>query len=331
MLLADAVHIWREPEGEYHLDWDVSAPDTQVSVTILDSPGTEVFEHREGRNGGRVTGLPLGRRHFFSVSDQHGTEIVASERRFGMEGAPNFRDFGGYPTTNGRRVKWGYLFRSGQLSNLTDHDIGLLASLKLDLVCDFRRVEEQEGDPSKLPAQRPPRIASLPIVPGSNSRFFEEADAHLAQPEAMSDFMREINRDFAAEQTETYARMFKEIFAQPDSRFLVHCAAGKDRTGFAAAIVLLALGVSREIVMQDYLLTRQFFIPDREIERLRVKYDMEHMNAEVIRPMLEVHDHYLQQAFAVIDRDYPSLEVYLEEALGVGKQELQELRRRYLE
>ena len=331
MLVADAVHIWREPDGDYHVEWAVTAPETQVSVAVHDLAQFEQVEHHAGESGVRLAGLPGGRRHFFSVTDQHGNEVVASERRFGMVGAPNFRDFGGYPTQDGRQVKWGYLFRSGQLSNLTDADVALLDSLSLDLVCDFRRVEEQEGDPSRLPPQRPPRIASLPIIPGSNARFFEEADAHLAEPQAMFDFMREINRDFAEAQTETYARMFAEILALPDTRFLVHCAAGKDRTGFAAAIVLLALGVSRDVVMRDYLLTQRFFIPDREIERLRQKYDMEHMHAEVIRPMLEVHENYLEQALDVIERDFSSVEAYLAEALGVGAAELEELKRRYVE
>lgn len=331
MLVTDAVHIWREPGGDYHVEWAVTAADTQVTVAVNGHGASEAVAQYPGESGARLAGLPGDRRHFFTLADQHGNEVVASERRFGMAGAPNFRDFGGYPTKDGRQVKWGYLFRSGQLSNLTDDDVSLLDSLSLDLVCDFRRVEEQEGDPSRLPSQRPPRIASLPIVPGSNSRFFEEADAHLAEPEAMSEFMREINRDFAAAQTETYARMFAEILSLPDTRFLVHCAAGKDRTGFAAAIVLMALGVSRDVVMRDYLLTQRFFIPDREIERLRQKYDMEHMDAEVIRPMLEVHENYLEQALQVIDKDYPSIEAYLADALGVGASELAELKRRYIE
>src|SRR5690606_15468723 len=113
----------------------------------------------------RVSGLGLGSRHYFRIRDQHGTELLAAERKLGMQGTPNFRDFGGYPTADGRMVKWGYLFRSGQLSSLSDQDVDLLASLELDLICDFRREEEQAGDPSRLPLRNPPRIASLPIIP----------------------------------------------------------------------------------------------------------------------------------------------------------------------
>jgi protein-tyrosine phosphatase len=331
MLISDAVHIWRESDGDYHIEWQASHPDTEVTVEPLAASGSIDAHYSEGPiPRARLSGLEPASRHYFRLRDQYGTEVLATERKFGMQGTPNFRDFGGYRTADGRQVKWGFLFRSGQLSSLSDQDLELLASLELDLVCDFRRLEEQESDPSRLPEQRRPRIASLPITPGSNSRFFEEADNQLGGPDAMFDFMVEINRDFAEAQTETYSRMFREILAVEDARFLVHCAAGKDRTGFAVALILLALGVPRDVVMRDYMLTARFFDPMREIDRLKRKYDMEHMDAQSILPMLEVHEDYLARALAAIEQNYPSVEAYLEQALGVGPAELAELKRRYL-
>jgi protein-tyrosine phosphatase len=330
MLMTDAVHIWREPDGDYHIKWQASHPGTQVTVEPVAPGGSVEAHYGEDAGSVRFTGLAPANRHYFRLRDQHGTEVLAAERRLGMQGTPNFRDFGGYRTVDGRYVKWGFLFRSGQLSSLSDQDMVLLASLDLDLVCDFRRLEEQEGDPSRLPAHSPPRIASLPIIPGSNSRFFEEVENQSAGRQAMFDFMLEINRDFVEAQSETYGRMFQEILDVEDARFLVHCAAGKDRTGFAAAIILLALGVPREVVMHDYMLTRQFFHPEREIERLKKKYQMKHMDAASILPMLEVHKDYLACALDAIEQSFPSVEVYLEEAMGVGAAELALLRARYV-
>lgn len=337
MLNSDTVHIWRDADGDYHLEWDASHPGTQVHVEPLaESPHDVHHYHEQDLPRARVSGLPLANRHFFRLRDEHGNEALVPERKLGMEGTPNFRDFGGYPTADGRRVKWGYLYRSGQLSRLSDRDIDLLASLELDLICDFRREEEQQSDPSRLPRQRPPRIASLPIIPGSNSRFFEEAERQGGGKvafgrRAMFDFMREINRDFADGQRDTYARMFREVLDEEDARFLVHCAAGKDRTGFAVALVLLALGVPREVVMADYMLTGRFFLPEREMERLQRKYGMEHVDPEAVLPMLEVHEAYLAQALASIDAAYGDVDTYLEQALGVGPAEREALRRRYLE
>ena len=331
MLVSNAVNIWRESDGDYYIEWRASHPDTQVTVEpVIASSGAQAHYDADTERA-RVSGLAPANRHFFRVRDQHGTEVLAAERKLGMQGTPNFRDFGGYRTIDGRLVKWGFLFRSGQLSNLSDQDVALLATLELDLVCDFRRIEEQEADPSRLPASNPPRIASLPISPGSNAQFFEQVGGQFGDRQAMFDFMVEINRDFAEAQSETYARMFREILDVEDARFLVHCAAGKDRTGFAAAIILLALGVSQEVVMQDYMLTKRFFSPHREIDRLRQKYQMEQMETESILPMLEVHEDYLSRALMAISQNYPSTEVYLEEALGMGSAEVAQLRARYLD
>ena len=330
MLISDAVHIWREPGGDYHIEWQASDPDTRVTVEPLVPSASAQAHYSEDAERARLSGLAPASRHYFRLRDQHGTEVLAGERKLGMQGTPNFRDFGGYRTADGRQVKWGFLFRSGQLSSLSAQDVALLGSLELDLVCDFRRLEEQQSDPSRLPQRQPPRIASLPIIPGSNSRFFEEADNQLAGREAMYDFMLEINRDFAEAQTNTYARMFREILDVDDARFLVHCAAGKDRTGFAAALILLALGVPRDVVMRDYMLTSRFFEPLREIDRLKRKYAMEHMDTESIMPMLEVHEDYLARALDAIEQNYESIEAYLAEALGVGPDGLAELKERYL-
>jgi protein-tyrosine phosphatase len=330
MLISDAVQIWRESDGDYHIEWQSSHPDTRVTVEPMGSDGNVSAHYSEDSTRVRMSGLAPTSRHFFRLRDQHGTEVLAGERKLGMQGTPNFRDFGGYPTADGRQVRWGFLFRSGHLSSLSDRDVDLLASLNIDLVCDFRRQEEQAGDPSRLPSLNPPRIVGLPIIPGSNSRFFEQADSRMADRQAMFDFMVEINRDFAEAQTETYARMFREILEVPNARFLVHCAAGKDRTGFAAAIIQLALGVSRDVVMRDYMLTGQFFHPHAEIARLREKYQMQQMDSQSILPMLEVHEAYLARALLAIEQNFPSVEVYLEEALGVGEAEVAELRARYL-
>ena len=146
----------------------------------------------------------------------------------------------------------------------------------------------------------------------------------------MFDFMVDINRDFALVQSAAYRVMFEEILAVDDARFLVHCAAGKDRTGFAAAIILLALGVPETVVMRDYLLSQQFFVPENEIAYIREKYDMQAATDEMLMPVLEVHEDYLAMALNTINEAYPSFEAYLEQALGVGEPELAELRSRYI-
>lgn len=335
MLNTDAVRIWRDPAGDYHVQWEQSCPDTEVQVEPLNA----VAERHESDSGGRrarFSGLPAGTRHFFRLRDQHGNELLAAERRLGMQGTPNFRDYGGYTGADGRRVKWGYLFRSGQLAHLSDEDLQLLASLDLELVCDFRQETEQETHPSRLPPATTLRVLSLPIVPGNTGSFFAQAEDRRAsmanfRRQDVFEVMRDINRDFAEGQRETFARVFREVLELGQGRFLVHCSAGKDRTGFAAALMLLALGVSREDVMKDYLLSGEYFDPEVELGRMQRKYRLDHVQPEVVRPILEVHEDYLATALASIDENFGSVERYLEEALGLGPAGVAELRARYLQ
>ncbi len=249
-------------------------------------------------------------------------------RQIPLSGCPNFRDFGGYPTVDGRRVRQGYLYRSGHLAALTDEDVDRVAELEIELICDFRQIEEQARERSRLPADPLPRIAPLSIIPGNLMAQFENEALFSAND--MFEFMVGINREFALSQQAQYTAMFAHMLETDRGRTLVHCAAGKDRTGFAAAIILMALGVSRDIIMSDYLLTQHYFLPERELERICAKYDIATEPAQ-IRPMLEVHPQYLQAALDAIDENFPDTDTYLAEHLGVDQVARDELQQRYLE
>lgn len=251
------------------------------------------------------------------------------KRRIPLTGCPNFRDFGGYTTVDGRQVKNGMLFRSGHLAALTDADVEQLAELEIELICDFRQLEEQQRERSRLPREWESRIAPLSITPGNLSAAFADHAAGLSAAD-VARFMMEINREFALGQRQQYTDMFVHMLDTDSGRTLVHCAAGKDRTGFAAAVILLALGVSRDVVMSDYMLTQHFFLPEREMDRLVKKYEI---TAEPvhIRPMLEAQPHYLQSALDAIDEQFPDVETYLDEHLGVDRDARAALRDRYLE
>jgi protein-tyrosine phosphatase len=332
MLVSDAVHIWRAPDGDYHIEWETTAPDTRVQVEALAADRAwETHYDITVLARARICGLAPARRHLFRLRDQHGNEVLAPERRLGLEGAPNFRDFGGYATAGGRRVRWGYLFRSGHLARLSERDLDLLESLELDLVCDFRQVPEQRREASRLPTRRPPALCSLPIEPGSASGLLQRLAGTLPGPETMVEFMLAVNRELAIEEAPVYRRMFEAILAQEEGRVLVHCAAGKDRTGFAAALILLALGVPEEAIMRDYLLSARFYDAEAEVERAKRQYGMTDAASASILPLLRVDERYLAAAFDAIAQYYPDRDTYLVDAIGLGSEEQAELRRRYLE
>ena len=258
------------------------------------------------------------------------------ERRLAFENAPNFRDFGGYPTVDGRWVRRGRLFRSGQLAKLSERDLALFSRLGIRVVCDFRRPDEVRRQPSRLPEALAP--VSLPISPGSLTVGLQRAERRGLEERAMSPadmagMMRAINGELALRQTGPYRRMFEELGALEDGAMLIHCAAGKDRTGFGAAMILSALGVERETVMHDYMLTARYVSTARELRFVERKYKDHfpaHVPIESVAPMLEAREEYLGAAFEAIDARYPSVDRYLAEALGVDASLRSRLRSRLL-
>ncbi len=261
------------------------------------------------------------------------------ERHIPLQGTPNFRDLGGYPTRCGRTVRFGKLFRSGVLSALSNSDLETLHALNIATICDFRRHEEVERDPTRLPATNPPRIAHIPIDPGSRGSFFEqlaenETIATTDQPIDMANFMVDINRAFALEHQDSFKAMLDEIAALEDNAgLLFHCSAGKDRTGFGAALILSCLNVDRETIIEDYLLTGKYFKPDSESKRLTEKYaqyGFADVDPQIIRPMLEVRAEYIGEAFRAIDEHFDSTESYLENVYHLSSEDLQTFRSKLL-
>jgi len=331
MLEIDTITVQHLADGDYKLSWKASQPNTTVAVALVDEHCHDiqpipVIETRENR--ARLRDLAVDKRHLFHIADEQGNERVVAHRHIKMKGTPNFRDFGGYQTEDGRTVKWGYLFRSGQLSKLNENDQQLFSDLKIDLVCDFRREIDQLDHPSRIPVNASPHIAGLYITPGSLESFIEGPEANVGVKPGF-DFMVEMNRSFALEQRVQYSAMFEEMLAANKGRTLVHCAVGKDRSGFAAAIILLALGVPRDVVMADYLLTAEYFRYDRETKSMIKKYGLS-LNAVALQPMLEVHPEYLQAAFNAIDENFGSIDSYLAEHLGLSFKGRAKLKSMYL-
>ncbi len=251
-------------------------------------------------------------------------------RHIPFEGTPNFRDYGGYKTMDGRSIKWRQLFRSGQLSRLTAGDQDQFGRLDIRVVFDFRRDDEREKDPSLFPVSAIPETVALPINPGSAVGFLDNIAGGNMDSQTMAGFMCDINKEFVFDQADKYQQMFARLLNHDEGGSLVHCAAGKDRTGFAAAIILSALGVPRDTIFVDYMLTAEYLLVDKEIARVSKKYEWPG-EPEVMRPMLEVRSDYLQSAFDIIDEQFPLVEDYLQEVLGLGQAERHWLQARYLE
>ena len=252
-------------------------------------------------------------------------------RIINIPGAINLRDFGGYETTKGRHVRTGRLFRSGTLTHLTPDGQAAFARLDVRLICDLRRADEKQDEPTPMPHGTPDRL-EIPIDPGSAGVLDASMKDDSLTATQRIDLMVQINRELAREHTDDYARMFVGLLALEDGGFLVHCAAGKDRTGFACALILHTLGVSEQTVLNDYLLTNlsldyeHYMLP-----KLKARFgDTIALDRESIMALAGVRPEYLRAAWSAIEVDFESVEHYIEDAIGLDAAARARLSQRYL-
>lgn len=332
MSKAFPIHVEQTPEGDYLLSWTEEFSDAGVEVRAHAAPdaapGGEPVA-RAARPGVRISGLE-GPRHYFHLQPEQGEGLTAAQRNVPLQAGTNFRDMGGYRGADGRRVRWGRLFRSGHTAALSERDQEVVAALDIRVCCDFRREDEHVIEPTRLPPST--RIVGLTVDPGSTSSFFQQVAERGAGPADMAAFMEEINREFVRHHAPQFRRMLGELLALEDGGFMINCAAGKDRTGFGAAMILAALGVAEADIVADYLLSDRYFPIEREMDRVLRKYGGEaggRLDPQLIRPMMETRREYIEAALEAIRRDYGSLERFLDEAMGVGPAERRELRERF--
>jgi protein-tyrosine phosphatase len=237
-----------------------------------------------------------------------------------LQGASNFRDLGGYPGHGGRPLRWRRLFRSDHLASLTDADKALLAKLGLARAFDFRGDAERTAVSYQLPGVTQHSLAIEPTVVQRLQELVASRQALTS--ERAADLMRELYRGLVNDQAHRFAELFEHLL-QADAPLVFHCTAGKDRTGFAAALILLALGVPRSVVRQDYLITNRVFRQPPATPG--------GLPAEVMAVLWRVQPGFLDAALQALDGDHGGVDRYLAQRLGLGPAALRRLAELYLQ
>lgn len=263
----------------------------------------------------------------FSASGQMKDQAEHS-RVLPLEGGQNFRDLGGYRTRDGRSVRWGMLYRSGAMNTLTDADYRYLAKLGIRTVCDFRSTAERNTAPVRWSNDVAPKVfaddykmdmGELGLRAAKNWTA-EEARATMAAsyPRILGQFNSQ------------YRRMFQELLAG-NAPLAFNCTGGKDRTGIAAALILTALDVPRETVIEDYVLS------DRYVDLRKAAAAAGSLTAgwqEMPAPAREAFARsdrsYIESVFRVLDAHPGGAEGYLRDELGLSRDDLLALRQRYI-
>lgn len=237
-----------------------------------------------------------------------------------LEGVRNFRDFGGYASATGGRIKPGLLYRSGHYAEATDNDLATVSGLGIAFQADLRRPDERDRQPGRW--QAPEVLASdggrEMTAPHVNFLNEVEADASRAE-DWMNDYYK--TAPFKDHHVELFTGWFDRLAGLDDGEAaLVNCAAGKDRTGILCALTKHVLGAAQADIVEDYELTNAAVdidarLPDAQKffnEQLGKNYP-----ADVYRPFMGVRRRYLETALSVIDAEAGSLDAYLADVLGV--------------
>jgi protein-tyrosine phosphatase len=273
-------------------------------------------------------------RVYFHLKPVSGPSRVVSVRRLPLEGAKNFRDLGGYRTANGRYVRWGLVYRSNYLANLTPKDYEYLNSLGIRLICDVRADLERMRSPTRWMGS-PPEMLNLPIGPSRDGTFTTEelkrrVDSINAQTK---DTIR--GYDYAVSGAEQYGKILRRM-AAGDLPLVEHDTSGKDRAGLFAAILLTSLGVPRDLVIQDYLLTTKYMLAPDAIDSTTADLQKifglpEAPEAATVKAIMTTRPETLEATLDSVTKTYGSFENYLRDGLKISDADLALLRQRLLE
>lgn len=260
---------------------------------------------------------------------------VSPDRIINIDGTKNTRELGGYKTADGRRVKWGVLYRSDNLGELTSNGKAVLSALNLKAVTDLRSDPEREDAPDRLPEQTPPikytvlPINDEPVDIKALSRKILKGEVKEEELMTLLDHRRFITNP---NHRKSWGDWVKSLENDANTPHLFHCTSGKDRAGYGAAITLLTLGVPKETVKKDFLLSNAVYADyiDKNIKKIE-RFVGKDGNTDLIRKVMGVSEETIDATFEQMEADYGSIDGFIENGLGIDAATRTRLQDKFLE
>jgi protein-tyrosine phosphatase len=328
------IAVSRLSEDTVEIRWNETAGGIGLSVYRGDSPeqiqtAAPLAKATKG-NSVILPGLVTDRPHFFKLVAADGSEAVVGERRPIVEGAPNLRDLGGYEAADDRRVRWGRIFRSSNLGRLTERGLVQIKQLGIRLVCDFRTEAEARKLPNRFPDSEAVRYVRLPIQHGDfepTSVFDRIKTGDYSW--ISEDFMIQGYIDSVERYPDVWARLLRLLSDARHTPLLFHCTGGKDRTGAAAALILQALGVPEERVIEDYGLSDGY---NADVRRTIYEH-LQPFGVDIakVEPYFTAPESRLRALLKHINACFGSTVDYLVKRAGVSRKTLEQLKAELLE
>lgn len=255
------------------------------------------------------------------------------ERVLKLDGVHNFRDYGLYTGVDGARVKGGLLWRSAQHGDASDADLAAIDALGITAVIDLRGPSEREAKPCRRGGAFAAQVFAYPEETAGLALHTEAADGVVTEAEARAAMLRLYEGIAYRENLVPMLRCHFEVLRRGEGPSLVHCVAGKDRTGWAVALAQHALGVSRDDIIADYLLTNQAGNIEARIaagaEQIRAHRGP--ISDNTIRVLMGVEEDYIVAAFDAVEARHGDVDTYLADVIGLDAAAVEALRAGYLE
>jgi protein-tyrosine phosphatase len=324
--------------------WTLSNATSPVDIYVASNPTAEkTLVARNIIGNSYVLPRDLEQRQYVFIQPKKGAGQWVAERVLPLQGGFNFRDLGGYPARDGKHVQWGKIYRSGTMVDLTANDYAYLGKLNLSVMCDFRSREELQQEPTAWKSFAPnaqfvSEDYSMREIMSSDGalRFDQVKTAEQAQ-EMFKSFYRTGPYRFK----NTLSTMFNEL-AAGDAPLAFNCSAGKDRTGMAAALILTALDVPREIIEQDYAMTEKVAnFGQREImRRMRAEQQgktaaaphsgIEAMPAAARNVFMGSDPMFIRAMFEELEKNHGSARNFIRGELNIDDQKIARMQELYL-
>lgn len=326
----DAILLRTTPDS-ITISWNRESNTTKIALRQM-AAGVEsepIPYLASGTQSITIERLQPDSRYMAEVIFEDGSHINIAERHVPLKSVPNFRDIGGYRTTDGRYVRWNRIYRASRFSNLSPEDAQTLVNMDIHLICDLRTSSEVVAEPDNIPDS----IQFLHLPAESTANRWIELTRMMFDAAYLPNLLLNAYRTVMIDQNpQIFAEIFHRLADEQNYPLVIHCAAGKDRAGITTALILSFLGVPDEVIIADYTLSNAHYEFFRETtQKVMLQLQVFGVSERDFDYLLIADGRIMQQALQHIHERYGTVENYLLSAAKVDKATLEQVKRNLLE